>query len=209
MKKLTLASLLLIVSYSAMADLEPQLLTRYFQAAQGDYSELEQLYQEMQTAQQGQPGDAWALFYLGATETLKGDDAWLPWRKLNFTADGLARMDKALNMIGPNHWQQQYRSLPQALYMQAMAAITYSSVPQFFNYQERGFELFRQVLADPQLLNAPVQASTWIYSFAIETALKQDQQPLAQAWLKQLRASGIDDSYSQQAEQLYAQYSKR
>ncbi|MGY5450489.1 hypothetical protein ACVFI8_06025 [Agarivorans sp. MS3-6] len=207
MKKLTLASLILICSYSAQATVDEQLLDRYFTAAQGDYSELNQVYKDLQHANQQQPSDPWALFYLGASETLKGDDAWLPWSKLSYTEDGLARMDKALSMIDDSHWQQQYRYLPKAIYMQATAAVTFTSVPTFFNYQERGMELFDQVLSDSRFLQSPAQATSWVYRYAIEAALNAEQTALAEQWFAQLKQASVNDQYSQMAAQLMAQHS--
>ena len=208
MKKLTLASLLLVCSYSASASINEQQLASYFQAAQGDYSQLDSLYKELQLAHQQQPSDPWTLFYLGGTETLKGDDAWMPWTQMRYTEDGLARMDKALNMIGEEQWQQQYRYLPQAIYMQATAAVTFTSVPDFFNYQDQGMQLFKQVLNDQRFLQSPAQATSWVYRFAVEAALNNQQPALAQQWFKQLKQSGVNDDYSQLTAQLMAKQNK-
>lgn len=208
MKKLTLASLLIIYSYSATASINEQQLASYYQAAQGDYSQLDSLYKELQQAHQQQPSDPWTLFYLGGTETLKGDDAWLPWSKMSYTEDGLARIDKALNMISEQQWQQQYRYLPQALYMQATAAVTFTRVPDFFNYQDHGMQLFKQVLNDQRFLQSPAQATTWVYRFAIEAALNNQQPALAQQWFSQLQQTGVKDDYSQLTARLMAEHGK-
>ncbi|WP_163131955.1 hypothetical protein [Agarivorans sp. Alg241-V36] len=208
MKKLTLASLLLVCSYSASASINEQQLATYYQATQGDYSQLDTLYKELQQAHQQQPSDPWTLFYLGGTETLKGDDAWMPWSKMSYTEDGLARMNKALNMISEQQWQQQYRHLPQAIFMQATAAVTYTRVPDFFNYQDQGMQLFKQVLNDQRFLQSPAPATSWVYRFAIEAALNNQQPALAEQWFKQLQQTGVKDDYSQLTAQLMAEHGK-
>ncbi|MDO6687949.1 MULTISPECIES: hypothetical protein [unclassified Agarivorans] len=208
MKTLTLASLLLVCSYSATASINDQQLASYYQAAQGDYSQLDQLYKELQKAHQQQPTDPWTLFYLGGTETFKGDDAWLPWTKMSYTEDGLARIDKALNMITEQQWQQQYRYLPQAIYMQATAAVTFTKVPDFFNYQQQGMSLFKQVLNDSRFLQSPAQATSWVFSYAIEAALDAEQPELAEQWFSQLKQRGLNDEFGKNAEQLMTQHAK-
>lgn len=205
MKTLQLAGLSLLMSFAVSAEVSDELLGRYYTAAQGDYSELDAVYEELKQAQEQDPSDAWTLFHYGAVEALKGDDAFLPWSKMRFTENGLARMDKALNMLDQQNWEQHFRGLPQALYMQASAAATFTSVPDFFKVSEQGLALFSDVIDHAEFNAAPAQATSWVYWRAIKAAKQHDRDAQAEDWYQRLQQSGVNDQYSAKAETLMQQ----
>jgi len=199
-------ALSLLFAPVSSAAIDDASVASYFHTAKTqDYSQLKSLYKQMQAAQQADPGDGWTLFFLGATDTLRGDDALLPWNKLSHTEDGLARIDKALSMIDERQWQKHYQHLPQALHMQANAAISFTSVPEMFGYSQRGIELFRQLLASENLQHLPAEAVSWIYLNAIKAAVKHQQPQLATQWHRELQQRGGKPSEIQQADSWLAQ----
>ncbi|MBI5814509.1 MAG: hypothetical protein HZB29_02735 [Nitrospinae bacterium] len=46
-----------------------------------------------------EPANPLYLSYLGACMALRGDAAWMPWKKMQFTEQGLEMLDKALAML--------------------------------------------------------------------------------------------------------------
>lgn len=200
-KILASASLICLSSLSSnsLAQVSEAQIQLYQQIAQEQGGDLDQLYNELQTAQQKQAKDAWTLFYLGATETLVGRDAWMPWNKLSYTENGLARMNKALKLIGEKEQLQYYHYLPKSLYMQANAAATFTQVPDMFNTFEQGYQLFQNIIKQEAFIQAPAEATTWVYYQAIKAALKAKDRPQAELWDQHLQAKQVNDSFSQKA----------
>lgn len=209
LQKWRLASLIAGLSLTglAQAQVNDQQIATYYQIAQSDDDKgLDELYRSIQVSQQQSPTDMTSLFYLGAVETLVGREAFMPWTKLNATENGLARMEKALNGLSEKEATQQYQGLNLVLHLQALAATTYTKVPEFFGYQARGYQLFQQVLSDPRLSGAPTASVDWIYLSAIQAALAQKEVAQAQQWLSHLQQLTPHSDRLPDAQRLIAQY---
>jgi hypothetical protein len=82
---------------------------------------------------------------------------WLPWKKLSYAEDGLARLDKALALLTPTNGTALTHGVPTALSVKLVAANTFLAVPGFMNRHDRGERLLNQVLSDPLLVSAPAE----------------------------------------------------
>ena len=101
-----------------------------------------------------------------------GRDAFLPWNKMKFVEKGLATIDKSLHLLSdfetPIHEQERIQGLPESYLTRAMAAVTYSSLPDMFNHFERGYDLFIALLAEDNFRQQHFAATSWVYRYAIE-----------------------------------------
>ncbi len=165
----------------------PDILANYSQAADGDEDMVELVHEQLSALIKQQGAKPLSMVYLGSTQTLQGRDAFLPWNKMKFTEKGLATIDKGIGLIDtlPKNVNQQIRiqGLPEAFLAQAMAAVTYTSLPDMFNHFERGYDLYLNLISDPAFKKQPFVSSAWIYHTGIAAAIKADDQPQAKAWL--------------------------
>lgn len=184
----------------------PDILASYNQAANGDEDQVDAVYTQLNTLLAQQGAKPLTLVYLGSTQTLQGRDAFLPWNKMKFTEQGLATIAKGIGLLDtlPKDINQQARiqGLPEAYLAQAMAAVTYTSLPNMFNHFERGYDLYLNLLNDPAFKQQPFAASAWVYQTGIEAALKAQDLPQAQAWLAQMETLDANNPQTQAAKRL-------
>ncbi|MFN5048236.1 hypothetical protein [Roseateles sp.] len=150
-------------------------LQQFLAATRGDTAAVQRSQQAWERLLAQQPANPLLLSYLGTTLTLKGRDAWAPWTKLQAVEDGLAQIDKALQLLRPEHERQQVLGSALALQVRANAAQTFLALPGIFKRQERGERLLKEVLNHPALADsAPgLRGSVWLS--AARQALKQQQ----------------------------------
>ncbi len=86
----------------------------------------------------------------------------------------------------PAQEQQRLQGLPEYQLATAMAATTYTALPDMFNHFERGYELYLALLNDPSFQQQPFSSTVWVYRYAIEAALRADDQTRAKAWLAEM-----------------------
>ncbi len=186
------------------------MIQRYNQAAQGDenlYADLEKL-----VAQEGVT--ALSLVYLGSTRTLMGRDAFLPWKKMRYSEEGLATIEKGLSLLSSQVTQSSQHTasseeirngLPVQMLAMAVAATTYTAMPDMFNHFERGYDLYLNLLADPQFQAQPFAATAWIYRLAIVAALRAEDEAQARLWLEAMQQADAQHPDTQQAQALLSQ----
>lgn len=185
---IVLSSIVITTINPALANPTPKILALYNQAVSGDESKVDEVYKQLNDNLNQQGATPLNLVYLGSTQTLQGRDAFLPWNKMKFTEKGLATIDKALNLLGnlntPLEQQDIVQGLPEAYLTQAMAAVTYSQLPDLFNHFERGYDLFLGLLSEPQFEQQHFAATAWIYHYAIKASLRANDIEQAKQWLQ-------------------------
>ncbi|PKF63748.1 hypothetical protein CW745_02600 [Psychromonas sp. psych-6C06] len=183
-------SISLLTVLSAHATLTENDIAIYNQAAAGDEDQVEPAYYVFKQLIKNEGATALTLVYLGSIETLKGRDAWMPWTAMKHVEKGLSTIDKGLTLLAsePNIEQQsRYMGLNESYLARALAATTYSSLPDMFNHFERGYDLFVELLAEPQFEQQPFPATAWIYNYAVQAALRANDIQQAQQWLNTMR----------------------
>ncbi|MGU3845399.1 hypothetical protein ACVZHT_27930, partial [Vibrio diabolicus] len=120
--------------------------SQFNQAAQGDSGLVDTVYGELSKQLEEQGATPVTLVYLGSAETLQGREAFMPWNKMKFTERGLATIQKGLDLMAnqpiPLQEQQRLQGLPEYQLATAMAATTFTSLPDMFNHFESGYELY-------------------------------------------------------------------
>ncbi len=122
----------------------------YMKAVKGDEDareKAEKLFEEMKK----QNNDPLFNAFLGSIETLKGRDAWFPWNKLGYTEEGAEIIEKAvdeldeddfqdekINSIGKTEWK--------SMVIRSIAAHTWINLPGFFNRGEDAREQIEFIL---------------------------------------------------------------
>lgn len=87
-----------------------------------------------------------------------------------------------------------------------MAATTFTSLPDMFNHFERGYELYLSLFDEPSFSQQPFAATSWIYRYAIEAALRAEDVQQAKTWLAQMEQLGDSNLETQTAKALLAKY---
>ncbi|QXC55511.1 hypothetical protein KSS82_04185 [Vibrio mimicus] len=199
--------LLSLSSWQVLALPSEALIQRYNQAAQGDEKLVEPLYADLEKLAEQEGAMPLTLVYLGSTRTLMGRDAFLPWKKMRYSEEGLATIEKGLSLLSDDaaNSQERRNGLPTQMLAIAVAAATYTAMPDMFNHFERGYDLYLNLLADPQFQAQPFAATAWIYRLAIVAALRAKDQAQAKQWLETMQQADANHPDTQQAQALVNQ----
>lgn len=137
---------------------------RFSRANQGDKSAIEPAAEAFAALSVAQPGDPVLLSYAGAATAMRAGTTLLPWRKMSYAEDGLARIDKALALLGPASDAPAQMGVPGSLTTRFTAASTFLALPSMFHRHERGQQLMAQVLASPLFATAPLpfRGAVWL-----------------------------------------------
>ncbi len=196
-------------AHLAYANPDQALIDRYNLAAEGDESLVDPVHQQLSTLLEQQGAKPLTMVYLGSTETLQGRDAFLPWNKMKYTEKGLATIDKGINMLDTlpkSVWEQErIQGLPEGYLARAMAAATYTSLPDLFNHFDRGYDLFIDLLQEPEFEQQPFAASAWVYRYAIQAALRAEDRTQAQTWFGVMLRKGKENLETMNARALLSQ----
>ncbi|EEY99542.1 conserved hypothetical protein [Vibrio sp. RC586] len=199
--------LLSLSSWQVLALPSEALIQRYNQAAQGDEKLVEPLYADLEKLAKQEGAMPLTLVYLGSTRTLMGRDAFLPWKKMRYSEEGLATIEKGLSLLSDDaaNSQERRNGLPTQMLAIAVAAATYTAMPDMFNHFERGYDLYLNLLADPTFQAQPFAATAWIYRLAIAAALRAKDPEQARLWLETMQQADANHPDTQQAQALVNQ----
>jgi hypothetical protein len=157
--------------------------TKDFDAAQaGDAAALQRAADAFEALLRAQPGNPVLLAYSGAATAMKASTTMLPWKKMGFAEDGLAQLDKALDLLTTAHDAPLYRHTPAVLETRLTAANTFLAVPGFMNRGERGAKLLQQVLDSPLLAASPLPFRGVVWMRAGRQAQKDQRTADARRW---------------------------
>lgn len=186
-----LGASLLVPSQPALAAGEADFLgaARDLDAAQaGDTAALQRAADAFEALQRTEPTNPVLMAYTGATTAMKASTTLLPWKKMGFAEDGLALLDKALDLLTPAHDAPLYRQTPAVLETRLTAANTFLAVPGFMNRGERGAKLLQQVLDSPLLVASPLTFRGVVWMRAGRQAQKDQRTADARRWFETVLA---------------------
>lgn len=192
-KKMLLSGLLVATSLwtaQVLANPDQALINQYNLAAQGEAALVDSVFGQLNRLIEKEGATPLSLVYLGSTQTLQGRDAFLPWNKMKFTEQGLSTINKGLALLHtlPSSLEKQERiqGLPESYLVRAMAAATFTALPDMFNHFERGYDLYLNLLDEPGFVEQPFAATSWIYRYAVQAALRAEDIKQAKAWLSEM-----------------------
>jgi hypothetical protein len=168
-------------------------------AAAGDDDATDNAAKQFAALAEANPSDPVLLAYSGAATALQARAAVLPWKKMSFADDGLARLDKALSLLQPTHDAPLHRGTPASLETRFVAANTFLGMPGMFNRQTRGRRLLDEVLQSPLLASAPLPFRGTVWLRAGVAAAADNRPADARRWFEQVIGSGAPQAGSAQA----------
>lgn len=184
---LVFSLLMSVMTFFTQAALTDKDIAIYNQAAAGDEDLVESAYERFEQLIQAEGATPLTLVYLGSAETLKGRDAMMPWTAMKYVEQGLAKIGKGLNLLAmettPIEDQPVVSGLPNSYLTRALAAATYSQLPDMFNHFERGYDFYLVLLSEPDFQQQPYQATAWVYGYAVQAALRADDINQANQWI--------------------------
>jgi hypothetical protein len=167
--------------------------------AAGDDGAIDSAVKQFTSLTEADPSDPVLLAYSGAATALQARSAVLPWKKLAYADDGLARLDKALSLLQPAHDAPLHRNTPASLETRFVAANTFLGMPSMFNRQARGRRLLDEVLQSPLLAASPLPFRGTVWLRAGVAAAADNRPADARRWFEQVVSSGAPQADAAQA----------
>ncbi len=159
MRTSLLILLALLVSPAARATPEAQFAEalQVFQLArEGRDNRIEPAIAAFEALARAEPDNPVYAAYLGSALSLKGREAWMPWRKMKLAEQGLDHVDRALASLRPEHERRLLRGVPANLETRLVAANLFLALPDgIFHRNAAGRKLLEAMLKDPALASAP------------------------------------------------------
>ena len=150
-KKFLLATgLALLVSSQAMAFSEPQFQSAFQQFIQSGKGSEEAAATAFNELLKQDPASPLIMAYAGASTGKLAVPTMFPWKKMSYAEDGMAMLEKALQLAAANENAQGHGSTPVILEVKYVAASTFLAVPAFMNRGPRGTKLLNEVLEHKQ-----------------------------------------------------------
>ncbi|MDE2395219.1 MAG: hypothetical protein KGL43_23195 [Burkholderiales bacterium] len=152
-------------------------------ASNGDSSAVDKAADAFDELMKAEPSNLVLMAYDGAATSMKATTTLLPWKKMGYAEDGLARLDKALALLTPAQDAVIQHGTPGSLEVKFVAANTFLAVPGFMNRAQRGAKLLDEVLASPLFASAalPFKGAVWLR--AARRARAEKREPDARRWL--------------------------
>ena len=124
------------------------------QAVAGDKEAVKRAVDTAERVLQLDPGNALALAIRGSATTMRGRDAWLPWKKLDFVEQGCDDLDKAVEMA------------PDNIDVRLFRAVNSLSLPDFFHRLHYAVKDLKHIRSLPHFeqLPAELRATVFYYS---------------------------------------------
>ena len=176
---------LLCSANTASAFSEPDFQTNFkkFTQAQGD-TDTEQSAAGFQEMLKAEPTNPLLMAYAGAATTKLATTTMFPWKKMSYSEEGLAMLDKALQLSsGTNGAAAMHGAVPAVLEVKFVAANTFLAVPSFMNRSSQGQTLLNEILQHPQFSSAAIGFRGAVWMRAANLAIDQKHPELAKTYL--------------------------
>ncbi len=178
-------STLICVTNTASAFSEPDFQTNFkkFTQAQGD-TDTEQAASGFHEMLKAEPANPLLMAYTGAATTKLATTTIFPWKKMSYSEDGLAMLDKALQLASNVHaMPEMHGKVPVVLEAKFVAANTFLAVPGFMNRGSQGQKLLNEILQHPLFASTAVDFRGAVWMRAANLAIDQKHPELAKTYL--------------------------
>lgn len=160
----------------------------------------EQAHEAFQQLRDGERANPVYLAYLGSTWVIMGRDAWMPWNKLSYVDKGLALLDKAVLLLGPEHDRLVVEGLPASVRVKSVAGIAYAGLPDMFQRFDQGRDMLRALAISPLLGSAEGQRTAYIHYFAGNAARRDKDAADARKQYQAVLATAPTSDYATRAQ---------
>ncbi|MFZ6873460.1 hypothetical protein ACO0LF_15500 [Undibacterium sp. Di27W] len=186
-KKFLLASgLLLAVTTQALAFSEPEFKTAFQQFTQSGKGSEEAAANAFNDLLKQDPSSPLIMAYAGASTGRLAVTTMFPWKKMSYAEDGMAMLEKALQLAAANENAQGHGSTPVILEVKYVAASTFLAVPAFMNRGPRGVKLLNEVLEHKQFDKAEAGFRGSVLMRAASLATEQKRPEDAKRYLNEV-----------------------
>ncbi|MDK9702909.1 MAG: hypothetical protein OEL20_07190 [Sulfuritalea sp.] len=147
-------------------------LTHFNRARQGDADQIDAAIEAFQAAPANPALQPLYSAYLGSAYALKAKAAWMPWKKLKLSEQGLDHIDGALAALRSEHDRLLVQGTPVSLATRVVAAATFVALPDgIFHRRAAGKSLLAEMQRSPLLASAPAGFRAELV--AVETGLRE------------------------------------
>ena len=178
----------IVDSASAFSETAFQSSFKKFTTAADD-KVIEQTAQEFQQLLAAEPGNPLLMAYAGASTARLATTTMFPWKKMSYAEDGMAKLDKALQITAnadndaASHSPAMHGSVPVTLEVKFVAANTFLALPGFMNRASQGQKLLNDVLQQAQFATTASSFRGAVWLRAATLALEQKHPELAKTYL--------------------------
>lgn len=131
-------------------------LTHFNRARQGEADQIDAAIAAFHVAPGNPALQPLYSAYLGSAYALKAKAAWMPWKKMKFSEEGLDHIDQALAALRPDHDRLLVHGTPASLATRMVAASTFVALPDgIFHRRAAGKTLLAEMRRSPLLAAAP------------------------------------------------------
>lgn len=202
-RRLAIAAAVLSFVGSAQAVTEAQFAPAhelFLQAARGESSAIDKGADAFESLLRTEPSSPVLMAYTGALTSMKATTTSLPWKKMGYAEDGMAKLDKAITLLTPAHDAAVLQGTPNSLDVRFMAANTFLAVPSFMNRGARGAKLLNEVLASPLLEKSPLGFQGAVWMRAAKLATSENRADDARKYLQEVIAKNAPQADAAKAQ---------
>jgi tetratricopeptide (TPR) repeat protein len=174
-------------------------MQNFERAAAGDKDAVEEAMAQFAALREAEPKSPVYLARLGSLMTMQGRDAWTPWKKMSYTERGLDNIDEALASLSSGHDARKVGDIHVGLDTRYTAAVTFSSIPKFFNRWAQAERLLNEItqLAVFGETDKAFQAQVWLTR--AQLAKRRERHDESTQWLRKAVALAPQSEAGQQA----------
>ncbi|MFZ6749028.1 hypothetical protein [Undibacterium sp. Ren11W] len=192
------AGLFLAFGSKALAFSEPEFQSAFQQFMAAPGSE-EQAAESFTALLKKEPAHPLLMAYAGAATTKLANTTMFPWKKMSYVEDGMAMLDKAVQLAQVADPKLLHGDTPLPLEVKFVAANTFLAVPGFLNRAERGSKLLNEVLADAQFEKTASGFRGAVWMRAAGLAVQQKRHADARRFLESVIRSEAPQSAAAKA----------
>jgi hypothetical protein len=192
------AGLFFAFGSKAMAFSEPEFQSAFQQFAAAPGAE-EKAAEAFTALLKKEPAHPVLMAYAGAATTKLAGTTMFPWKKMSYAEDGMAMLDKALQLAQAAEPKLLHNGVPFLLEVKFVAANTFLAVPGFMNRAERGNKLLNEVLTDAQFEKTASGFRGAVWMRAAGLAMQQKRNADARRFLESVIHSEAPQSAAAKA----------
>ncbi|AZP12556.1 hypothetical protein [Undibacterium parvum] len=192
------AGLFFAFGSKAMAFSEPEFQSAFQQFAAAPGAE-EKAAEAFTALLKKEPAHPVLMAYAGAATTKLAGTTMFPWKKMSYAEDGMAMLDKALQLAQAADPKLLHKGTPFLLEVKFVAANTFLAVPGFMNRAERGNKLLNEVLTDAQFEKTASGFRGAVWMRAAGLAMQQKRNADARRFLESVIHSEAPQSAAAKA----------
>jgi len=157
------------------------------QAVAGDKSAVKKAIETAERALELDPGNALALAIRGSATTLRGRDAWLPWKKLDYVEEGCDDLDKAVEMA------------PNNVDVRLFRAVNSLNLPGFFKRLHYAVKDLKHIRSLPYFDRLPADLRATVFYYSGIAYQKSGQVERGSQMLQQAVKAAPESEYGKRA----------